>query len=466
MSFSRTTTSRRAARRHTPEKPLNTALASVATRRTPTPRRGLASLAATLLLVVLVAGCGAGNDREQGTAGPSTRSGSGTGLWSAGDDASPKLLDACAVIFEDGAPESNDEVVVVVDRTTSVADQPLPQELADQLRDLSLAGGTLSVVGVGGRGEDPDLRALRVPIGAPGIDGERETQDVQDFADQVPRCVAAMFLAEPTSTKPGTDLYAAMAKAAELVTPETVAVWTLSDMLPNTGQLALDAELLGLSPASAAKLSADQAPLSLESAPWHVSGLANATAVIQPSSREWMHDYVSRLCVAWRASACDEIALVPANTDREDAGDVPEDRLPQFPDVSVASRPASCEFTVPAVLAFAGDSSRLSEGAAEVLEEPIGLLLRSEARVVVTGHTASSSAYTADELLALSAARADRVADALRDGGVPPRRIIARGVGDTEPLAEDIDPATGRQIEARAAAERRVTITLEASCPR
>jgi outer membrane protein OmpA-like peptidoglycan-associated protein len=78
----------------------------------------------------------------------------------------------------------------------------------------------------------------------------------------------------------------------------------------------------------------------------------------------------------------------------------------------------------------------------------------------VVGHTASISANPGTGIK-LSRRRAQAVKDALVAAGIAGARIKANGVGDTQPLAEDFAVKTGKQIESKAAKERRVTIKLE-----
>ena len=117
-------------------------------------------------------------------------------------------------------------------------------------------------------------------------------------------------------------------------------------------------------------------------------------------------------------------------------------------------------------MSFAGDSADLRDDVGQLLGEPLRQLQQDpQARLVVVGHTASSARYDAAGLRTLSLRRADAVARWFHEQGVDQTRITTRGVGDTEPLAEDIDPTSGQQIESVAARERRVTLTVAgASC--
>ena len=81
----------------------------------------------------------------------------------------------------------------------------------------------------------------------------------------------------------------------------------------------------------------------------------------------------------------------------------------------------------------------------------LALDLFPESTLVVTGHTDSVGDEPANQ--ALSYARASVVADFLVRGGIDPARIQARGVGGSEPIADDSTPE-GRE------ANRRIQATL------
>jgi outer membrane protein OmpA-like peptidoglycan-associated protein len=151
--------------------------------------------------------------------------------------------------------------------------------------------------------------------------------------------------------------------------------------------------------------------------------------------------------------------LDPVNPERADK-DLPEDVLPPFPQITTASSAESCTFEVPAALAFAEESAVLGDGVKEVLAGPLGLLLQNPATTAkIVGHTATVLS-SSDRGLELSQRRAAAVMAYLINSGVAESRITSRGVGDTEPKIEDIDPATGHQIDEMAAIERRVDILI------
>jgi outer membrane protein OmpA-like peptidoglycan-associated protein len=84
------------------------------------------------------------------------------------------------------------------------------------------------------------------------------------------------------------------------------------------------------------------------------------------------------------------------------------------------------------------------------------LQLIPESTLVVTGHT--DDVGTDEVNQALSLARAQIVVDFMVRGGIPAERVVARGAGETEPIADNATPE-GRQ------ANRRIEATLEGIRP-
>ncbi|MDQ3385095.1 MAG: OmpA family protein [Actinomycetota bacterium] len=77
------------------------------------------------------------------------------------------------------------------------------------------------------------------------------------------------------------------------------------------------------------------------------------------------------------------------------------------------------------------------------------LQLLPEATLVVTGHT--DDVGTPDTNLALSQARAQIVVDWMVQRGIAPERVVARGAGESEPIADNATPEgrdANRRIEA------------------
>ena len=216
-----------------------------------------------------------------------------------------------------------------------------------------------------------------------------------------------------------------------------------------------------MEPEKAASILARSAPLDLEGVVWHVSGVANTTDGLSPASRSWMIDFAQSLCITWRATGCAAIQLDPVNPDRSGAESLPKDAPLPFPKVDEVSIGDGCTFTLPSAVAFDSESDELRDGALELLEKPIALMrAHPSATAKIVGHTASVS-RTAGTGRRLSRRRAVAVKSVLVGAGVDSKRISVRGVGDTQPLGEDIDPKTGKQIETKAAKERRVTVSIK-----
>lgn len=275
----------------------------------------------------------------------------------------------------------------------------------------------------------------------------------------MPRCVEYGYRLPFTATGEGTDLRRAMAVAAEVVTAETQ-LWTFTDMLSNAGPLALTADVLALEPDVAARRAAAQAPLDLHGATWHVVGVANTMASVLPEGRSWLLAFTQEVCRDWDAAGCDAIALTPTTETSAARPEAARDPEPTFPTVTVADTDTGLLLhgaqlgRVPQRLgrAAAGCRGRARGSDAPARGAP-------EAEALVVGHTASTDlAAEGTSGMELSKARAEAVQAVLEK--VVPGRVAAQGVGDSDPLGEDLDPVTGEQVEVGAARERRVDITV------
>jgi len=137
----------------------------------------------------------------------------------------------------------------------------------------------------------------------------------------------------------------------------------------------------------------------------------------------------------------------------------------ELPDITVSCTEHVVTYELPSALLFDGDSSILQNGTTDLLAEPIRILTENPlTTVTIIGHTASISYQTGDSMR-LSIARAEAVAAVLRQAGIPDGRITVRGVGDTDPKHEDLNP-DGSQNQ-YAAGERRVDLFISGvtSCP-
>jgi len=100
-------------------------------------------------------------------------------------------------------------------------------------------------------------------------------------------------------------------------------------------------------------------------------------------------------------------------------------------------------------------SARITKESAEVLDMLAAILGRCTARVIeVGGHTDARGSEQVN--LRISQARADAVAAALADRGVPLAKLRPKGYGEAEPIANNATEegrARNRRIEFRAIAE-------------
>lgn len=122
------------------------------------------------------------------------------------------------------------------------------------------------------------------------------------------------------------------------------------------------------------------------------------------------------------------------------------------PNVGVVNTGSEIVVTMPQDILFATDSADLRGDLRADLNAIAGNLQRyPESTVIVTGHTDSTGTVGYNQRL--SERRADSVASVLITAGVPSRRVMARGAGQSSPVASN-DTATGR------AQNRRVEITI------
>lgn len=381
----------------------------------------------------------------------------------------------CAAVYAQ-APTAPENAVIVVDATASNLTVELPDALAEQLTSLSRAGGSVSVVSVDGLDGSPDVLLKRAGLSR---NGPRDAPSVERIAAAMPACLA-QTLAKAHPTTPGTDFFGAAAAAAELLDSHTT-VWWLTDGAFNSGQLSVapDGVVEG-DPRQLAAAWGRELPLDFKGRPLRVSGLANSVTPYEPQNRQWLVTFARGLCTAWKASGCQAITAEPADVASGAAAaradtpsTLPADPALEFPVITLqptgsqGTTDRGCRYTLPAGLLFDGDSTRLRANASAALGDAIDALRshpRATARIV--GHTATDPRASAGSMQRFSERRAQAVAGLLRSAGIAASRLHTSGVGDRDPLAPDVDPATGQQLPEAAAKERRVDITvLGAGCP-
>jgi outer membrane protein OmpA-like peptidoglycan-associated protein len=140
--------------------------------------------------------------------------------------------------------------------------------------------------------------------------------------------------------------------------------------------------------------------------------------------------------------------MIGADLDRQAA----ELRGELGPDVRVENTGAEIVVTMPQDILFETDSAALrSDLRADLQTIAANLQRYPGSTVIVTGHTDSTG--TAGYNQQLSERRADAVAGVLVTSGVPASRVIARGAGQTQPVASN-------ETELGRAQNRRVEITI------
>lgn len=421
---------------------------------TPTfSQRKIPSAAATALAILLLSGCAPSPSATGGTTHESSAV-----AGAASEPLSEEAREACASIFNRTVESSPSHIALVVDSTASNTTSGLSTELADTITTASKEGGSITVIAVDGEGATPTMIVKNAAL---SDEGTRDRPSVDQIAAFMPACVEQTLLPQAVPTTPGTDLHRAMALASEVVTPETQVV-LVSDMISTSGPFALTPTSLTWDATELASSTASTAPIDLGGVPLTIEGVGNTSTPLLTANRDWLRDLAVGLCSEWNATGCDDITTSPVNPTPGGEG-LPEDPIPAFPEVTATASGTSCLYEAPANLTFAGESEILAEGAAELFSGVIDTLIGTPAATAtIIGHTASSHEPSLRDPIELSTARGNAVATLLTSNGVAASQIVAvRGVGDTQPKIEDIDPATGLQIEAAAALERRVDVIVE-----
>ncbi|MGQ0624922.1 MAG: OmpA family protein [Sporichthyaceae bacterium] len=425
----------------------------------PLRRRLVLTPTAVIVLAGLVSGCGGDADAAGISPNPTA----------AGQAAAIVLTQAqrsgCATTLAFN-PVSPANLAVVVDLTRSNVNYEMPQALAEQIRALSLEGGSVTVIGVDGAGAAPRVILDRAGLSPEKTGEDRTAPSVTQTAEFIPTCVAAWISEQTRPTADGTDLYPALKAAAEAIDENTRSLWVHSDFQINVGPMSLmEQDLSEVAGAGAlASTLVATAPLDLGGVPFYATGVANTLPALAPRARDWTAEFARSLCLAWKAevSSCAQITTKPAAAERNAPADLPGDDPLPFPAVAAVSMGTRCQFTVPGALTFTGDTATVRPDGAASMTAPLALLQTNPgATAMITGHTASSAARSTSDLLELSRARAEATKGLLVTSGIAVERIQTEGVADTQPLSEDIDPISGQQIPHLAAAERRVTITVE-----
>ncbi|MEV8223151.1 OmpA family protein, partial [Dietzia maris] len=181
--------------------------------------------------------------------------------------------------------------------------------------------------------------------------------------------------------------------------------------------------------------------------------VAGAQQALPAPSRTTVEDFWMAVCRASQASEC---AFLPPAPDRA----APADRtagvktvpVPVFDLAPVPVSAGTVDWSLDSDTLFTPDSAVLRPSALPGLHEAASQIIGRDASVTITGRTWKVG--PAEGARALSVERANAVATALRDAGVPAAAITSvRGVGYDEP----VQPAAG---QAEDVANRSVTITV------
>ena len=372
------------------------------------------------------------------------------------NDVEAGIAEVCESVFAEGKADSAANLLIINDGTASAAKGPFPEELAADISSVSEQGGSLTIISVDGEGALSEIAAKDIAL---STSGPRDRPSVAKLAEVMPTCIETLLSTLASPTAPGTDLHQSFALASELITPETV-VWLLSDFIPTAGQISLKADDLSSDPQMIGTLFAKNVPLDFLGVPLKVDGIGNTHENLLTAHREWLKNFSVSLCEGWKFSGCENIDSSPIKALMDDDGK-PEDFLPDFPTLEMHQINHGCALDFPAAIIFAGDSAQLREDASHVFAPAISMLQDNpNSTAIITGHAASSPDHTQSELEDLSKRRAAAVGGLFEQNSIAESRVSLRGVGDSEPKAEDLD-ADGMQIESIAAGERRVDIVIE-----
>lgn len=122
------------------------------------------------------------------------------------------------------------------------------------------------------------------------------------------------------------------------------------------------------------------------------------------------------------------------------------------PQMGVQNTGSEIIVTMPQDILFATDSATLrSDLRSDLVVIAQNIQRYPASTIIVTGHTDSTGTSAHNQRL--SERRADSVSSVLITAGVPSRQIVARGAGESQPIASN-DTATGRSQN------RRVEITI------
>lgn len=367
----------------------------------------------------------------------------------------------CSYLTEPG-DSAGPSHVVLLSRTGAMAGALLPNELMDDIVGSAGGGsdpiGSLTVVLVGGDREQPRVVVDRGALTDPTAGDARRTR----LGATLDECLTGVLDAMPRQREDGSDELLALQVAARLASAGeggSASLAVVSDGEANAGILDLRTmDYPTTRPARAVKavVEAGQLPR-LEGIPVVYYGIGQNR---DEADRGWLADFHSGLCAAADGESCAvRDSRVPLA--EVDDADVPADP----PLLAVASSVpglthARSTYVVDAAV-FRPDSTEFAEPAK--VRASLGVVRQAVAagdvRTVLVVGNACDDGSPEDGLRAISEARAERVADALRSGpGLGRVEVLASGRGADVPVAGP--SADGTFSSADCARNRRVEITL------
>jgi len=385
-----------------------------------------------------------------GASGASVAGGDGIAITAPGV-ASTLSRSGCGQLLTK-APAGSPLTVLLVSRTGAMAGAGIPDAVSRAL--VAAAGGAgkpvgaVTVVTVGGRGEQPRTIANAASL----MDPRAGTARHDRIAAGLSGCLTKLLAAAPLPQKVGSDelraeQLAGQAAQAAIQAGSTVRIFAIGDGEANTGLLDLRAQGFGVQPPAAAVRRVEaqrQLPDFSRVAVTYV-GLGQD---LDGRGRSWLTAFWSKLCRSAGGTCAVSADQVPLADPR---GTVPAD-----PAVSAISAipGASTRFEVNAA-AFEADSTRLVAPALVRSELQVvrqALASRPSALAEIVGHVCDDGSPQAG-LIRLSRQRAEAIARLL---GVPSGRVHVSGVGAAEPPAN----TGGMSADEACAAARRVDVLI------
>ncbi len=371
-------------------------------------------------------------------------------------------MSGCAM-FEDPQPPSSESqctqvaamtpdlshgtTAVVVDRTASGRRPVSSDALTGALRKAQAAGEAYFVVAVDGGGAVPAVEGPFTldPVGVDSVAGDNARAIALD-------CAVTTSLAAPLPTVSGSDQLAAISAAVRQRPAHLV---VLSDGVPTGSLLDVDAIGWDADPQEVVRELVEQrVALPAQSTDVTWIGMGETATPLPDAARASLTDLWSAVLSAEGAKVTVDSRVTMSKPDL-DALPTDTYEVPKVSSVTTASG-VTC-VAVPTSIVFAPDSAKLLDSAD--LKAVADRIAAQPSWVVrVTGHTADFG--SAKGRASLSKARAVAVKEALRGFGVT-STITARGVGATQPVADEWpDGDGGRHDLAAASANRRVSVEM------